>query len=63
MGGLVISLFYGKREELLVEGVRFSTVNSEIFARVVCSRNFAVKMFVNRKNMSKFGTVVFISYY
>ena len=33
--GLAINLFYGEGVELLVEGVRSSTVNSEIFARVV----------------------------
>ena len=45
--GLVISLIYGKGVELLVDGVCSSTVNSEIFARHVFSRNFAVKMFLS----------------
>ena len=43
--GLVISLSYGKGVELLVNGVCSSTVNSEIFPRVVFSRNFAMMMF------------------
>ena len=34
-----------KGMELLVDGVCSSAVNSEIFARVVFSQNFAVKMF------------------
>ena len=43
--GLFISLFHGKGMELLVDGLCSSAVNSEIFARVVFSQNFAVKMF------------------